>query len=178
MAPQSKFIAVFDTGVGGADGALSIVETNQFKALTYLSLTFRKANDELLKKHLAAKLKDSSMNNRDISQLNSSLQAQLSQSNREREQIQGDMAQARDEVRRVTDSMTIENQKTINEVREKMLLEQAEMQARFDSELKDGRSRHENTQTDLSSKYETLQTTHQDLLDKRREMESMIKEMS
>ena len=30
-----------------------------------------------------------------------------------------------------------------------MLLEQAEMQARFDSELKDGRSRHENTQSDL-----------------------------
>ena len=61
MAPsQSKFIAVFDTGVGGADAALSIVETNQFKALTYLSLTFRKANDELLKKHLAGKLKEAS----------------------------------------------------------------------------------------------------------------------
>ena len=60
MAPQSKFIAVFDTGVGGADAALSIVETNQFKALTYLSLTFRKANDELLKKHLAGKLKEMS----------------------------------------------------------------------------------------------------------------------
>ena len=59
--PQSKFIAVFDTGVGGADAALSIVETNQFKALTYLSLTFRKANDELLKKHLAAKLKDTAL---------------------------------------------------------------------------------------------------------------------
>ena len=59
MAPQSKFIAVFDTGVGGADASLSIVETNQFKALTYLSLSFRKANDELLKKHLAAKLKES-----------------------------------------------------------------------------------------------------------------------
>lgn len=28
MAPQSKFIAVFDTGVGGADASLSIVETN------------------------------------------------------------------------------------------------------------------------------------------------------
>ena len=26
--PSSKFIAVFDTGVGGADAALSIVETN------------------------------------------------------------------------------------------------------------------------------------------------------
>ena len=61
---QSKFIAVFDTGVGGADASLSIVETNQFKALTYLSLTFRKANDEMLKKHLAGKLKESSMANR------------------------------------------------------------------------------------------------------------------
>jgi len=58
MAQQSKFIAVFDTGVGGADAALSIVETNQFKALTYLSLTFRRANDEMLKKHLAGKLKE------------------------------------------------------------------------------------------------------------------------
>ena len=52
--------------------------------------------------------------------------------------------------------MTIESQKTVNEVREKMLLEQAEMQARFDSELKDGRSRHENSQTDLQLKYDSL----------------------
>ncbi len=96
----------------------------------------------------------------------------------DREHITGDMAQAREEVRRVTDAMTIENQKAINEVREKMLLEQAEMQARFDSELKDGRSRHENTHTDLSQKYETLQTSHQGLLDKRREMESQLKELS
>ena len=58
-----------------------------------------------------------------------------------------------------------------------MLLEQAEMQARFDSELKDGRSRHENTQTDLQTKFDNLQTAHQDLLDKRREMESEIKEL-
>ena len=65
-ASQSKFIAVFDTGVGGADASLSIVETNQFKALTYLSLTFRKANDEMLKKHLAGKLKESSMSNREM----------------------------------------------------------------------------------------------------------------
>ena len=41
--------------------------------------------------------------------------------------MQGEVSQAREEVRRVTDQMTIENQKTINEVREKMLLEQAEM---------------------------------------------------
>ena len=61
---------MFDTGVGGADASLSIVETNQFKALTYLSLTFRKANDEMLKKHLAGKLNDASQSNREMSQIN------------------------------------------------------------------------------------------------------------
>ena len=87
MAPQSKFIAVFDTGVGGADAALSIVETNQFKALTYLSLTFRKANDELLKKHLAGKLKEMSAQMHDMSQVNTDLGQRLSESQREREHI-------------------------------------------------------------------------------------------
>ena len=76
-AVQSKFIAVFDTGVGGADAALSIVETNQFKALTYLSLTFRRANDELLKKHLAAKLKESSQSTAQLTQMNSELSGRL-----------------------------------------------------------------------------------------------------
>lgn len=78
--PQSKFIAVFDTGVGGADAALSIVETNQFKALTYLSLTFRKANDELLKKHLAAKLKDTAQQTKELSHINGELSGRLQDS--------------------------------------------------------------------------------------------------
>lgn len=123
MGAQSKFLAVFDTGVGGADAALSIVETNQFKALTYLSLTFRKANDEALKKHLGSKLKEMTSHARELSQLNETLNARLSEGQHEREHISGELGQAREEVRRVTDAMTIENQKAINEVREKMLLE-------------------------------------------------------
>ena len=106
---QSKFIAVFDTGVGGADASLSIVETNQFKALTYLSLTFRKANDEMLKKHLAGKLKESSIANRELNQFNSELNARLAECQMSRDHMQGEVSQAREEVRRVTDQMTIEN---------------------------------------------------------------------
>lgn len=58
-----------------------------------------------------------------------------------------------------------------------MLLEQAEMQARFDSELKDGRSRHENSHMDLQTKFDKLQAQQQELLDKKREMESQMKEL-
>lgn len=35
-----------------------------------------------------------------------------------------------------------------------MLLEQAEMQARFDKELKDARQRHESQQSELQHKHE------------------------
>ena len=74
--------------------------------------------------------------------------------------MQGDLAQAREEVRRVSDAMQIENQKQINEVREKMLLEQAEMQARFDTELKDARQRHDNQHKEKSTKIDDLSSTN------------------
>ena len=82
---QSKFVAVFDQQAGGADAALSVVETNQFRALTYLSLTFRKANDDLLKKHLAEKLKDSNQGNRQLEQISQELNQRLQENQQERE---------------------------------------------------------------------------------------------
>lgn len=45
--------------------------------------------------------------------------------------------------------MTIENQKQLNELREKLLLEQAEMQVRFDREIKDSRQKHEHQYNEL-----------------------------
>ena len=45
--------------------------------------------------------------------------------------------------------MSIESQKQLNEVREKMLLEQAEMQMRFDKEINDSRQKHETQFNDL-----------------------------
>ena len=72
--------------------------------------------------------------------------------------------------------MQIDNQKQINEVREKMLLEQAEMQARFDAELKDARQRHDTQHTEIQSKYEGLADSNQGVLDQKRDLEAEVKE--
>ena len=106
---SNKFIAVFDQQAGGADAFLQIVETNQFKALTHLSLSFRKANDDLLKKHLSTKIKESMQNKNELDHTAFELNQRLQESQREREQMQGDLAQAREEVRRVSDAMQIDN---------------------------------------------------------------------
>ena len=89
---SNKFIAVFDQQSGGADAFLQIVETNQFKALTHLSLSFRKANDDLLKKHLATKIKESMQNRSELDHTAFELNQRLQESQREREQMQGDLA--------------------------------------------------------------------------------------
>ena len=74
--------------------------------------------------------------------------------------------------------MQIENQKQINEVREKMLLEQAEMQARFDSELKDARQRHDTQHSEIQSKFDSLNDSNQQVLDQKRNLETEVKELT
>ena len=48
--------------------------------------------------------------------------------------------------------MKIEEQKKINEVKEKMLVEQSEMQARNEAEIKDSTIRAEKTSKELQEK--------------------------
>jgi spindle assembly abnormal protein 6 len=49
---ENGYTAVFNTH----ECTLNIVESNQFRALTHLSLLFKRANDETLKKHLSERL--------------------------------------------------------------------------------------------------------------------------
>ena len=48
----SNFVCRFQV-IGNQEGYFKIVETNQFKALTHLSLKFRAATDDVLKRYLA-----------------------------------------------------------------------------------------------------------------------------
>jgi hypothetical protein len=48
--------------------------------------------------------------------------------------------------------MQIESQKSLNELRERMLLEQAEMQSKYESEIKNQRQRSDTVHTDLQTK--------------------------
>ena len=54
----------------GNEATFNLVETNQFKALTHLSLKFKQGNDEAIKKYLSGKLKDAKES---IEQLRTSL---------------------------------------------------------------------------------------------------------
>ncbi|OMJ79613.1 hypothetical protein SteCoe_20343 [Stentor coeruleus] len=56
-----RFICTLDKG-HGFEGTLNICETNLFRQITHLSLKFRSGSDEIIKKHLAGKLKEYKLN--------------------------------------------------------------------------------------------------------------------
>ena len=64
-------------------------------------------------------------------------EASFAKSQETNEQLMFDVQQLREENRRIVDQMKIEEQKRINDVKEKMLVEQSEMQARNDHEKKE-----------------------------------------
>lgn len=49
-----RFVAILQ--LRGGDSSVSIVETNQFKHLSHISLTFRPGNDSAVKQYLAVRL--------------------------------------------------------------------------------------------------------------------------
>lgn len=63
-----------------------------------------------------------------------------------------DTQQLREENRRIVDQMKIEEQKKVNDVKEKMLVEQSEMQARNDGEKKEHIGKAQAQISDLQDK--------------------------
>lgn len=61
-----------------------------------------------------------------------------------------DLTMSREECRRIADHMKIEEQKKVNELREKMLLEQSEMTARYENEKREILSKFERQVKELS----------------------------
>ena len=57
LEDSQKFICTLDKG-HGFEGTLNICENNLFRQIIHLSLRFRSGSDEIIKKHLAGKLKE------------------------------------------------------------------------------------------------------------------------
>ena len=74
--------------------------------------------------------------------------------------------------------MKIEEQKKVNEVKEKMLVEQSEMQARNDGEKKDHITKSQTQINDLQEKLMKHTDLTQELQDAKRDLESINKDQT
>lgn len=93
---RSKMSLVFTLDVAG-DGALSFVEANQFRELTYLALKLRKGTDESIKSYLAARLLTFKTNTSNLENEVSCLRAELKRVRDEKDCTYADLGKARAE---------------------------------------------------------------------------------
>ena len=82
------------------------------------------------------------------------------------EQLMTDYNQLRDDHRRLVDQMRLEEQKHLNELKERMLIEQAEVQSRAEAEKREMAQKHEREVRSLMEKVEQHIKTNSEQVDK------------
>eukprot|EP00930_Biecheleria_cincta_P046151 TRINITY_DN31830_c0_g1_i1.p1 TRINITY_DN31830_c0_g1~~TRINITY_DN31830_c0_g1_i1.p1 ORF type:complete len:669 (-),score=177.47 TRINITY_DN31830_c0_g1_i1:18-2024(-) len=91
VAPGSRMLACLDCGASG-EGMFSIIESNHFRELTHIALRLRQGSDDMVKQHLAKKLRASRLEASSSSEHLATSTEALAQS---RKQVEELMARAR-----------------------------------------------------------------------------------
>lgn len=131
-----RFLCSLQVGVSN-EGVLSLVEQNQYQTLIHVSLRLKQGNDESIKRHLATRLKDSRDTCDQLKRSLETLDQAYHKATTTNEQIMAEFNQLREDNRRIVDQLKIEEQKHLNELKERMLLEQAETQARAEQDKRE-----------------------------------------
>jgi hypothetical protein len=127
-----------------------------------VALRLKQGTDETIKRYLASKLKETrdtlDLKSQSYQSLEDKLlatQDTLLKSQASNEQLMQDLAQLREGHRRLVESLRLEEQKHLNELKERMLLEQAEGQARAEAEKREIQGRYEREARGMMEKVES-----------------------
>lgn len=138
------------------EATLSILETNLFKQLTHISLKFKGGNDEIVRNHLAGKLKEFKAYSEDLeSKLRvtseSLIQAQddLSSVSRDYESLKSDLDRRLEEKR-------LEEQDKLAQLRSEFLQTQLDVKAQHERDLQDSSRSHVDLLKDTKDRLELV----------------------
>ena len=178
-AAEPRFTAVLDVGGGAGDGGLgggggvfSIVETNQFKNLTHLSLRFRAGTDASIKAYLASRLQQFQAHNAELGAELSTAQAALEQATTAGDETRAALDALR--ARHEGDAANVSAQHAADRTRQEADFNQrmAEAQQQAARDLRDMQERHESGTRDLRTRAEKLEAERADMIEARTRAES------
>ncbi len=110
--------------VGYAETAtFNIVEVNNFKQLTHLSLKFKRGDDEGTKKYLAERLQEFKAENQDLKTKLENTEDSLNLQVTANEKLKADLKAEREENAKIAEAIRLDAQRQFNELKEQMLTE-------------------------------------------------------
>lgn len=145
------------------EAAFNIVETNQFKALTHLSLKFREANDQTLKQYLALRLSDEKNTNEKLRIRVDSLEDTLSMKSNELERSTVDLMRFQNDRDKTIEKLLLEEQRKLGELKQASFERETNLQKEFDREKKEWTQQYENNIKELQARFDRISKENSEL---------------
>lgn len=169
LSSSSKMLAVLDCKPAG-ESYFSIVESNHFRELTHIALKLRQGSDEVVKKHLAHKLRAARAEAASLSQRLATSSEALTQSQAKVNELTARARVVADERAHLEESLQVTHQRELRELKDEHARALTELQcsstaerARMESEHKQALRAALDRAQSAEGSVEELQRTRQSL---------------
>ena len=172
-----SFLCIFNTKNTG-EASFNIVETNQFKALTHLSLKFREANDTSLKQYLANRLVNEKATTEELRNRVDRLEDNLNIRGSELEKVHFDFQRLQADKDKQIEETILDEKRKMNEAKESALAKETSLLRDFEEKRKEMVNHYEQTIRELQEKVLNFSNVNHDLSNVKIELEGRQRELS
>ncbi|CAD8159704.1 unnamed protein product [Paramecium octaurelia] len=156
---------------------LAVIENNEFKKLTHLSLRLRSATDDILKYFLANKLAIEKQENEELHKKTKKLTEQLDEKQWELENLKSEVRKFTEDNNAVLQQVQLDEQKKLNDFREQALSKETNFKRESENEKQFIIEKYEKIVLELQNKYIQLQQINQDLSEQKIQLTQQEKEL-
>lgn len=172
-----RFICVLEKQ-GEMQGTLNVVETNLFKQLVHLSLKLRGGNDEVVKTHLAAKLRELKGYTEGLEGKFAHTADSLELKTEQLEDLSREFRRLQDEFERKISENRLEEQEKLAFTRQQLLQEQFTLKKAHEEEKRALAEKLEGSLRDLQNKLEISSTQVSELTSTKYSLEGRERELA
>ncbi|CAD8157367.1 unnamed protein product [Paramecium pentaurelia] len=159
------------------ESTLAVIENNEFKKLTHLSLRLRSATDDILKYFLANKLAIEKQENEQLHKKTKKLTEQLEEKQWELENLKSEVRKFTEDNNAVLQQMQLDEQKKFNDFREQALSKETNFKRESEKEKQFIIEKYEKIVFELQNKYTSLQQINQELSEQKVQLIQQEKEL-
>ncbi|CAD8055358.1 unnamed protein product [Paramecium primaurelia] len=159
------------------ESTLAVIENNEFKKLTHLSLKLRSATDDILKYFLANKLAIEKQENEQLHKQTKKLTEQLEEKQLELENLKSEVRKFTEDNNAVLQQIQLDEQKKFNDFREQALSKETNFKRESEKEKQFIIEKYEKIVFELQNKYTSLQQINQELSEQKVQLIQQEKEL-
>ncbi|CAK91540.1 unnamed protein product (macronuclear) [Paramecium tetraurelia] len=149
------------------ESTLAVIENNEFKKLTHLSLRLRSATDDVIKVFLSNKLAIEKQENEEHQKRNKKLTELLEEKHWELENLKSEVRKFTEDKDTAIQQLLLDEQKKFNDFREQTLSKETNFKRESENEKQFIIEKYDKIVFELQSKYTQLQQTNQELSEQR-----------